>query len=243
MKKTIFFLLLPILTYQAIITIDSTNDYFPSISQILQTFLEDLSKGQIYFDVFASLQRVIIGFIIAGAFGIGMGMFIGYYNKLRILKIYIELLRPIPPIAWIPIAIIIFGLGNISAYFIVFIGAFFPIFTNTYFGVVSFPRIYKNVSSSFEIRKVDFFSKILFPYCLPYIFTGLKIGMGMAWMSVIAAELIGAQSGLGYFIQINRLLLQTDNILIGMMLIGLIGYSLQKTIEYLERSSIKWRKL
>lgn len=243
MKKTIFLFLLPILTYQAFITIFSINDYFPSISQILQTFLEDLSKAQIYFDIFASLQRVIIGFVVAGVFGIGMGIFIGYYNKLKIVKTYIELLRPIPPIAWIPIAIIIFGLGNLSAYFIVFIGAFFPVFTNTYFGVVSFPSIYKNVSSSFEIRKVNFFSKILFLYCLPHIITGLKIGMGMAWMSVIAAELIGAQSGLGYFIQINRLLLQTDNILIGMMLIGLIGYSLQKTIEYLEGSLIKWRNL
>lgn len=240
MRKKIILILLPVFLYQIITAVYLKNSFLPTTFQIYQTFLADLSKGNIMLDVFTSIQRVLVGFICASILGVSMGMIIGYYNKFKFLKIYIDLLRPIPPIAWIPIAILIFGLGNLSAYFIVFMGAFFPIFTNTYFGTVSFPSIYKNISLSFEIKRVKFFSKILFPYCLPYIFTGLKIGMGMAWMSVIAAELIGAQSGLGYFIQINRLLLQTGNILIGMILIGLIGFMLQKMIEYLESRIIRW---
>lgn len=241
MKKKFILILLPVIAYQIITAIFLKNSYLPTIAQICQTFSIDLSKGNIMLDVFTSIQRVFVGFICASILGVSMGMIIGYYKKFKFLRIYIDLLRPIPPIAWIPIAILIFGLGDLSAYFIVFIGAFFPVFTNTYFGTVSFPTIYKNVSLSFEIKKINFFLKILFPYCLPYIFSGLKIGMGMAWMSVIAAELIGAQSGLGYFIQINRLLLQTDNILIGMILIGLIGFTLQKMIEYLESRIIRWK--
>ena len=123
---------------------------------------------------------------------------------------------------------------------IVFLGAFFPIFTNAYFGAVSLPVVYKNISESFEIRKSTFVSRILFYFALPSICTGLKIGIGMAWMSVIAAELIGAQSGLGYFIQLNRLLLRTDNVVLGMILIGLIGYVLTKSLEVLGEWATPW---
>lgn len=239
--KRILLIILLIIIYQVIYVLFPIGNYFPSAFQIIQTFVRDLSGQQIYFDIFASLQRVIIGFLIAGIFGVFLGLILGYDSRLRHLKIYIELLRPIPPIAWIPIAIIIFGLGDTSAYFIVFLGAFFPIFTNTYFGTVSMPTIYKNVALSFEIGKIKYFTKILLFYSLPYIFTGLKIGIGMAWMSVIAAELIGSQSGLGYFIQLNRLLLQTDSVIIGMILIGTIGYLLQKIIESMERVFVSWR--
>lgn len=239
--KKLFLLILFIAAYQIAYIIFPMNSYFPSALQIMQTLLKDLSGQQIYFDIFASLQRVIIGFLIASILGVFLGLLLGYNSRLKDVKIYIELLRPIPPIAWIPIAIVIFGLGNASAYFIVFLGAFFPIFTNTYFGAVSMPAIYRNTALSFEIGKIKYFTKILLFYSLPYIFAGLKIGIGMAWMSLIAAELIGSQSGLGYFIQLNRLLLQTDNVIVGMVLIGIIGYLLQKIIESMEKVFIKWR--
>lgn len=191
----------------------------------------------------ASLQRVLIGYLIASIVGITLALVLGYFRTLgNNLRMIIELLRPIPPIAWIPIAILLFGLGNASAYFIVFLGSFSPIFTNTYFGVLSLPRIYKNITASFEINRFTYFVKILLFFSLPYIFTGLRIGIGMAWMSVIAAELIGAQSGLGYYIQINRLLLRTDNILVGMILIGFIGFSLNGLLELLERIVIRWKR-
>lgn len=239
MKKILLVILL-IVTYQILFSLFPINNYFPSILQILQTLIRDLSSQVIYLDIITSLIRVLVGFLIASVVGISLGLILAYDNRLKDLKLYIELLRPIPPIAWIPIAIIIFGLGDPSSYFIVFLGAFFPIFTNTYFGANSIPVIYKNVSSSFQLGRLRYFTRILLFFTLPYIFTGLKTGMGMAWMSVIAAELIGAQSGLGYFIQLNRLLLQTDNIIIGMMFIGIIGYLLQKVIEFMESKIIVW---
>jgi len=237
--KKVLLIILVIAIYQAVNSL-FPNSYFPSVFQIFEALLKNLSSREIYLHIFTSLLRILIGFSIASITGISLGLILAYDQRLKDIKLYIELLRPIPPIAWIPIAIIIFGLGNASAYFIVFLGAFFPIFTNTYFGAISVPHIYKNVASSFEVSKFKYFLKILLFFCLPYIFSGLKIGIGMAWMSVIAAELIGAQSGLGYYIQLNRLLLQTDNIIIGMILIGIIGNLLQKLIEFAEEKIIVW---
>jgi NitT/TauT family transport system permease protein/sulfonate transport system permease protein len=132
------------------------------------------------------------------------------------------------------------GIGNASSYFIVFIGSFFPIFTNVYFGTSSIPQIYKNVAKNYELKKWEYYRYILLNFSLPFIFTGLKIGIGMAWMSVIAAELISSQSGLGYYIQINRLLLRTDRVIIGMALIGVIGLFLQMIIKASEKRIVKW---
>lgn len=239
--KKLFLLILFIAIYQITYSIFPIKNYLPSIPDILYGVVRNFSDIYIYNNIFASFQRVLVGFLIATVLGIFLGILIGYNKHLQNFKFYIELLRPIPPIAWIPIAIMIFGLGNTSAYFIVFLGAFFPIFTNTFFGVSSLPTIYKNVALSFELNKFTYIIRIVLFYSLPYIFTGLKIGIGMAWMSVIAAELIGSQSGLGYFIQLNRLLLQTDNIIIGMILIGTIGYLLNRLIDFVEKIVIRWK--
>lgn len=240
MKKILLVILL-ITIYQTIYVLFPIKNYLPSIPDIFYGVSRNFSDKYIYSHIFASLQRVLVGFLFATILSVFLGILIGYNKYLHGLKFYIELLRPIPPIAWIPIAIMIFGLGDRSAYFIVFLGAFFPIFTNTYFGVISLPTIYRNVALSFELSKFTYIARIIFFYSLPYIFTGLKIGIGMAWMSVIAAELMGSQSGLGYFIQLNRLLLQTDNIIIGMILIGIMGYLLNRLIDFVEKIVIRWK--
>jgi NitT/TauT family transport system permease protein/sulfonate transport system permease protein len=242
MLKKILTILAIISLWQLIYFIFPADHYvIPSPVEIGGTFYEVLMSKEIFFHTLASFSRVVVGFFIAAIVGIGLALLFGYYRTVgEYFRPIVEILRPIPPIAWIPIAILIFGLGNASAYFIVFLGAFFPIFTNTYFGVISLPKIYKNVASSFELGRFVFFRKILFKFSLPYIFTGLKIGIGMAWICVIAAELIGAQSGLGYFIQLNRLMLQTDKMLVGMILIGIIGYFLNYLISTAEKTVVKW---
>lgn len=236
----LFFL---ILFFQVLSYFFNSNDIFPSPLDVWFAFLDNFSNMTMYVHIFSSLQRVLVGFFIATIMGVPLALLVGYYEKIGFfIKPLIEILRPIPPIAWIPISILIFGLGNNSSYFIVFLGAFFPIFTNTYFGAISLPKIYKNVADSFGIRGVFFMKNILFYFSLPYIFTGLKIGMGMAWMSVIAAELIGAQSGLGYYIQMNRLMLRADNIILGMFLIGLIGFFLTRSMSLIEKKTMPWIK-
>ncbi|MBT4433458.1 ABC transporter permease [Candidatus Falkowbacteria bacterium] len=241
-QKLITFITLIVLWQGVFLILGPQNYILPSPKNTALTFIKVFESGEIIKHIFVSLKRVVIGFTLASVTGVFLGLILGYFKKAgSYFHPIVEILRPIPPIAWIPIAILIFGLGNGSAYFIVFLGAFFPIFTNTFFGVKSLPRVYKNVALSFEVTKFIFFKKILFYFSLPYIFTGLRIGIGMAWMSVIAAELIGAQSGLGYFIQLNRLLLQTEKIIIGMILIGMLGYFLNKIISILEKRLIPWK--
>lgn len=145
-------------------------------------------------------------------------------------------------IAWSPFAILMFGIGNMSSVFIVFLGGFFPIFISTVQGIESFPEILKNISSTYRLKGVTFFRRVIFPYTLPYIFTGMKIGIGMCWMCLIAAELISAQNGLGYFIQINRLLLRSENILLGMLIIATIGFLLNRALDAARFLLMPWEK-
>ena len=219
-----------------------SNPLIPSPFQIFLALKEVILSGEIFPHIFYSLKRVLVGFFIASFFAISLGLFCGYSKKVgTLLEPLVEILRPIPPIAWIPLAILIFGLGDKSSYFIIFIGAFFPIFTNTFFGARSIPKVYINLARTGNIGIYSYFKNILLKFSLPYIFTGLKIGIGMAWMSLIAAELIGAQSGLGYFIQINRLLLRTDRIIAGMIIIGLLGLLLNQFIKIIEKKCLFWR--
>jgi len=240
--KKAFVILFVILIIQLIFLITPLNNYFiPSPLEVIEALIATTLSGELILHMIPSLYRIIIGFLIAAFFGILLGLLFGVTKKLDyVVEPIIEILRPIPPIAWIPIAILLFGLGDNSAFFIVFLGAFFPIFTNTIFGVKKLPRKYINISKTLELSKISFFKNVLFKFTQPYIFTGLKIGIGMAWMSVIAAELIGAQSGLGYFIQINRLLLHTDKIVAGMIAIGVLGFILTKSIVLIEKKLVKW---
>lgn len=242
--KKILVIISVVLIWQSLYYIFPINAYLvPPPTEIFLSFIDSLRGGEILEHLLVSIERVLIGFSIATITAVPLALFLGYYKKINALsEPLIEVLRPIPPIAWIPIAILLFGLGNDSAYFIIFLGSFFPIFTNALFGANSLPQIHKNTALSFEISQSKFFKDILFYFSLPYIFTGLKIGIGMAWMSVIAAELIGAQSGLGYFIQMNRVVSQVDKIIVGMILIGIAGYALNKSIALLEKFVIPWKQ-
>lgn len=216
--------------------------YIPSPFDIIRTSILLFTEGVIFPHLLSSFAKVSVGFLLAALSAIIIGLLLGWFTKAsQYINPIIELFRPIPPIAWIPISILIFGLGNKSAYFIIFTGAFFPIFTNTYFGAVSLPEIFTNVSRTFEITKFKYLTNVLIPFSLPYIFTGLKSGLGMAWMSVIAAELVSGQAGLGYFIQYNRLLLRTDYIVSGMVYIGIVGFVSIAVINLLEKLIIKWK--
>ena len=214
----------------------------PSPLNVANAFIDLFGTGSLISDIFASLQRVLIGFLFASVLGIGLGLLLGSNQKITPFFIpIIELLRPIPPIAWIPLAILWFGLGDAPAYFLVFLGAFFPIFTNTLFGVMAVEEIHKRVALSLGSNKKRFLTDILIPSSLPHIFAGLKIGLGVGWIVVITAELVGAQSGLGYMIQFNRLLLETPKIIVGMITIGAVGYLLNIAMTRLERKLIPWK--
>jgi ABC-type nitrate/sulfonate/bicarbonate transport system permease component len=173
-----------------------------------------------------------------------LGILMGWSKIAReTLTPLVEIIRPIPPLAWIPIAIFWFGIGIKSAAFIIFLGSFFPILLSTVSGVLSVDTILIEASLTLGAKRSDIYKKVLIPGATPSIYTGLRIGMGIAWMTLIAAELTGVKSGygLGYMIMVARDIQRPDHIIAGMIIIGVTGYALDSCLRVLERRVLRWR--
>jgi len=213
----------------------------PSPWTIVMALWDMGSEGTLWGHLGASLQRVFAGFLLAAVVGITLGVVTGWMRRVsEVITPVVEALRPIPPIAWTPLAILWFGVGNAPSYFLVFIGAVFPVFVNTFAAVRNIEQSQINAALCLGAGPGLILRDVLIPASLPVIFPGLRIALGVGWMCVVAAELIAAQSGLGYMIQQNRLLLQTQNVLAGMVTIGIVGYAMSAAMERLERSLVKW---
>ena len=161
---------------------------------------------------------------------------------LDFVKPLVEALRPIPPIAWTPLAILWFGVGDAPSYFLVFIGAVFPVFVSTYSAVRNIERTQINAALCLGATPGMLIWDVLIPGALPVIFPGLRIALGVGWMCVVAAELIAAHSGLGYMIQQSRLLLQTQFVVTGMIVIGIIGFAMNAVMTAIERRLVPWQE-
>lgn len=208
--------------------------------------LETLNFSEVAVNCLFSVSRVVAGVLMAVFLGIGMGLgrnlLPGGMKRSRFIKFLFEAPKFPPPIAWIPFVILLFGIGEIAAYTIVFIGAFSPIFTSTYEGAESVPPVIRNCAASLEIRGVRYLWQVIFRSALPQIFTGVRLGVSMGWMSVIAAEMISGRSGLGYSIQLNRLNMQYDLMTVDIVLIGIIGFLLFEATVFLQRKIIPWHE-
>jgi NitT/TauT family transport system permease protein/sulfonate transport system permease protein len=214
----------------------------PPPSKVIAAILNLFTQESVTADIFVSVKHVAIGFSIASLTGIATGVLFGCSKTIKtLLWPVVEFLRPVPPISWIPLSILWFGIGDKPAYFLVFLGAFFPIMSSVYFGVISVEENHKRAALSLGAGRKELLKDIIFPASLPSIFTGLKTGLGISWFMVIVAELVGSQSGLGYMIQLNRLLLRTDKVIGGMVIIGACGFLMNKIMEYLEHRLIPWR--
>ncbi len=211
----------------------------PTPLAVLEAARELISDGSLASDVRASIIRVIAGFAIAAGIAVPLALILAYSQILRgIVMPLIALLRPIPPIAWIPLAILWMGLGDPPSYFITAIAAFFPIFLNAFVGGTSLQQEHVNAARSLGAGPRRLLLSVMLPSALPMIATGLRIGLGQAWMAVVTAELIAAQSGLGYMIQISRLDLETARVLVGMTVIGLLGAVMIGSLGVIERRLI-----
>lgn len=206
--------------------------------------LESLDIPVIASNCFSSVQRVAAGVLLAAIIGIGMGLCRSilppWLKRNKLIKFLFEAPKFPPPIAWIPFVILFFGIGEFSAYVIVFIGAFPPVFTSAYEGAESVPMVVRNCAHSLEIKGVRYLWHVIFRAALPQIFTGVRVGVSMGWMSVIAAEMISGQSGLGYSIQLNRLNMQYDLMTVDIVLIGIIGFLLFESTVLLQKKIIPW---
>jgi len=190
-----------------------------------------------------SLMRVFSGFGIAMVLAIPLGILMGWSRILRrMVTPFMEILRPIPPLAWIPIAILWLGIGLKSAAFIIFLGAFFPILLNTISGVLSIDVRLFELAMVHGARPKDVLLKICTPGSLPFVFTGMRIGLGVGWMTLVAAEFTGVKSGygLGYLIMIARDIQRPDAIVAGMIVIGLVGYLIDLILRKTQKKLLIW---
>lgn len=208
------------------------------------TALIELAKENILLpDLLASLGRVFVGFAIAAIAGLSIGFLLGFLPSLKRVTIGIfELLRPIPPIAWIPMAVALLGIGNASAWFVIFIGAFFPILTNTLLGVSTIEKLHMEAAKVLGASKLSTFKNVVWPSTLPSIFAGLRVGLGFAWMCVVAAEMFASRSGLGYEIQLNRQIFRLDRVVAGMITIAAVGFLMSRLMTCLEWVFLPWRR-
>ena len=193
--------------------------------------------------VAASLFRVSWGFVGAAVLAIPLGLMIGWYRRSELaFNPLIEIFRPISPLAWIPISILWFGVGDASAVFLIFLSCFFPLLITAINGVQRIPSVYVNAGRNFGLNHAELVYRVLYPAVLPQLITGLRITLGVAWLVVVAAEMIAVNSGLGFLIVDARNAgNRYDEVVAGMVLIGIIGWLLDLGMRSLETAkSLRW---
>ena len=214
----------------------------PPPTTVGATFWALTVSGELPHHLAVSLRRVLEGFAIATSLALPLGVGIGISRPLdHVTDLLIQLVKPIPPIAWIPLAILWFGIGEEAKVFIIALGAFFPVLINTIDGIRQTDHRHVELARVLEVSRWKFISRVVLPGALPSIMTGLRIGLMVGWICVVAAELIAASSGVGYLIMDARQLSQTDVVLVGMITIGAMGKLLDSLLKRLERHLIGWR--
>jgi NitT/TauT family transport system permease protein len=213
-------------------------------------YMVDFARGGIYDDafsatlhihLFASMSRVYGGFAIAALAAVPLGILIGRVTLARqLLDPFLQLIRPIPVTAWLPLSMIIFGLGASSAFSLVFLGAFYPILLNTIFGVRNVdPKLFE-AASMLGCRGGAQFFKVVLPAALPSIFTGLRLGLGLAWFVIVVGEMTGVPQGLGAVIMDGRTLSRTELVICGMIVIGIAGYISDRIVVAIGNRLLAW---
>ena len=196
----------------------------PAPTQAIASAIRHLTAIELAAHVGTSFLRIVIGFAIAAAAGIALGVASGWYPWIgRIVRPVVDLLRPIPPLAWIPIAIVWFGLGEESKWFVIFLGAFFPIFTNAYRGMISIPPVLLRAARTMDVDGVRLLWKVALPASLPDIATGLRVGFGLSFGILVAAELIAADRGMGFLVMQSRQIGELGVAVFGILLIGVVS--------------------
>jgi NitT/TauT family transport system permease protein len=217
---------------------------FPTPRQVVAGALELARDGTLWEHIGASLFRVGAGFGLALVVAIPLGLWMGWVGgAYRTLNPIFQMLRPISPIAWIPLAILWFGVGDISPVFLIFISSVFPMIVQTTSGVHTIERRYLRAAANFGVSRAVLFRRVVIPAVLPEIIVGMRIGIGVAWLVVVAAEMIALRSGLGYLIMDSRNAgNRYDLVIASMIIIGVIGLLLDGITRLLERlKTVRWR--
>jgi sulfonate transport system permease protein len=244
-KHIILSLLIPVIIIFAWYYVTNFKDtpaaILPKISAVGKAFVKQLNNGQLVKDVSVSVARVIKGYFFASILGIALGTLMGMSSIIRsVFTLTLNSIRQIPMMAWIPMIILWFGIGDFSKIVIIVLGAFFPIMVNTLSGITSTPLGFIEVAKLYRLNSWQVFTRVYLPAALPQIFVGLKIGLGISWMAVVAAELIASSSGIGFRMSEARNLMQPDIMINGMILIGILGILMDKVLSFISKKATPW---
>ncbi len=221
----------------------NTQVLLPAPSEVVLGAWQLLSNGSLQRDILASLKRVLMALGAASLIGFPLGIGLGISPMFRwLVEPLVSFFRPIPPLAWIPLSIIWFGIDDLQNVFIIFLGAFFPIVLNTMQGVRDVDPQLIRAARTLGANQFTIIRTVVLPAALPTMFVGLRVGLGIAWMALVAGELVAATSGLGFLISQGRNLFRTDYIVVGMVVIGLIGLLLDAGITLIGRIVMRWKE-
>lgn len=202
-----------------------------------------LFSGEFFIDALSSLYRVTVGFLVGAGLALPLGLIMGTsLLAYRAFNPLLQMLRPIPPIAYIPLAILWFGLGNAPAIFLISLGAFFPVLINTITGVRAVDSVYLRAARNLGASQTTIFRRVILPAATPYIFSGIRVGIGIAFFVVIVAELIAVNEGLGFRIMESREFFWADKVIAGMFSIGLIGLIIDTVVSRVSLHLLRWHR-
>jgi NitT/TauT family transport system permease protein/taurine transport system permease protein len=217
----------------------------PGPLRVVESFIFKLTSarpdgGTLFQHIWASLQVALMGFGLGVMIGVPLGIAMAWFENFdMIFKPVFDLIRPIPPVAWIPLMIVWLGIGILPKAVIIFFSAFIPCVINSYAGIKQTSMVHIWVAKTFGAKRGVILRKVALPTALPFIFTGMRISLGFSWTSLVAAEMLASVAGLGYMIQVSRMLARSDLIIVGMLTIGGIGALLAWLLSLLEKRFIK----
>jgi ABC-type nitrate/sulfonate/bicarbonate transport system permease component len=220
----------------------TTAVLLPPPSAIARAGWDLIQSGELFVHLRDSLSREAVAFFWAMS-AIPLAIAMGWSKTINDqVDPLIEVLRPVPPLAWIPLSILWFGIGDVQNQFIIFLGMFFPILLNTIAGVKNIEPNIIRAAQCLGASELRILRRIVLRAALPQIITGIRVGLGVGWMALVAAELVGANSGLGFLINDARTLLRTDVVIVGMITIGIVGLVIDRTIRIIGRRTMPWSR-
>jgi len=238
-----FFLIWQILVEYKIVS----TQYLVKPSKVFSTFIYKLSNkppdgSTLQENIIASLYVALSGFLVATVIGIPLGLLMGWYRPIdKFIRPVFEIIRPVPPVAWIPMSILWLGIGLKAKAIIIFFSAFVPCVINSYTGIRLTNQTLINVAKTFGASDFYIFRKVGIPSALPMVFAGIRIALGNSWSTLVAAEMLAANAGLGFMIIMGRQFARPDIIILGMMVIGAIGAVLSTVLARFEKNLVRWR--
>ncbi|WP_245822386.1 ABC transporter permease [Brachybacterium avium] len=223
--------------------ISLTGLQIPSPFAVVASAIDLAQRGILLEDVVASLRRVLIGFLLGSALAIPVGFLMGWYGWARgLLEPWVQFFRTIPPLAIIPLAIVLMGIGEQPKIFVIFLAAFLSCVISTFQGVVQVDRTLINAARVLGAKDGTIFVRVVIPASTPFILVGMRVGLGAAWATVVAAELIAAQEGLGYRMQHAQIYYDLPTIFVGIITIGIFGLLMDRTLLLIEAKLTSWQE-